>query len=97
VTSSEIQGILSPIQIDGITIRYWKMYPFALNSLDNLPKLQLITQIPYVGASKMSIHGDTEKNLQESSSYSNGKSLHSNSSASSERVRQLILMQLWYL
>ncbi|XP_066366539.1 beta-galactosidase 8 [Miscanthus floridulus] len=66
------KGILSPIQIDGITIRHWKMYPLALNSLDNLPKLQLITQIPYVGASKMSIHGDSEKNLQESSSYSNG-------------------------
>lgn len=65
------KGILSPIQIDGITLRHWKMYPLALNSLDILPKLQLITQIPYAGASKMSIHGDSEKILQESSCCSN--------------------------
>lgn len=97
VTSFEIQGILSPIQIDGITLRHWKMYPLALSSLDILPKLQLITQIPYAGASKMSIHGDSEKILQESSCCSNGNSLHSNSFASSERVRRLILMQLWSL
>uniref|UniRef100_A0A804Q3A4 beta-galactosidase n=1 Tax=Zea mays TaxID=4577 RepID=A0A804Q3A4_MAIZE len=65
------KGILSPIQIDGITLRHWKMYPLALNSLDILPKLQLITQIPYAGASKMSIHGDSEKILQDSSCCSN--------------------------
>lgn len=65
------KGILSPIQIDGITLRHWKMYPLALSSLDILPKLQLITQIPYAGASKMSIHGDSEKILQDSSCCSN--------------------------
>lgn len=63
------KGILSPIQIDGITLRHWKMYPLALNSLDILPKLQLITQIPYAGASKMSIRGDSI--LQDSSCCSN--------------------------
>lgn len=87
VTTFEIQGILSPIQIDGITLRHWKMYPLTLNSLDSLPKLQLIMQLPYVGASKVSIHGDSEMNLQELSCYSNGKSLYSNSSASHERAR----------
>jgi beta-galactosidase len=49
------------------------MYPLTFNSMDNLPKLQLITQMPDVGDSKVSIvHGDSEKKLQESSFYSNG-------------------------
>ncbi|KAJ1263835.1 hypothetical protein BS78_09G217200 [Paspalum vaginatum] len=65
------KGILSPIQIDGVTLRHWKMYPLTFNSLDKLPKLQLITQMPDVGVSKMSIHGDSEKKLQESSFSSN--------------------------
>ncbi|CAL4902048.1 unnamed protein product [Urochloa decumbens] len=66
------KGILSPIQIDGITLRHWKMYPLTFNSLDNLPKIQLITQMPDVRASKVSIiHGHSEKKLQESSFYSN--------------------------
>ncbi|OEL35585.1 Beta-galactosidase 8 [Dichanthelium oligosanthes] len=66
------KGILSPVQIDGITLCHWKMYPLTFNSLDNLPKLQLISQMPDFRASKVSIiHGDSEKKLQESSLYSN--------------------------
>ncbi|CAN6359341.1 unnamed protein product [Urochloa humidicola] len=66
------KGILSPIQIDGITLRHWKMYPLTFNSLDNLPKLQLVTQMPDAWASKVPvIHGHSEKKLQESSFYSN--------------------------
>ncbi|KAL6618872.1 hypothetical protein ACP70R_034011 [Stipagrostis hirtigluma subsp. patula] len=42
------KGILSPVHIDGITLRNWKMYPLSFNVLDNLPKLQLITQMPDV-------------------------------------------------
>ncbi|RLM98017.1 hypothetical protein C2845_PM06G00660 [Panicum miliaceum] len=66
------KGILSPIQLDGITLCHWKMYPLTFSSLDNLPKLQLITQMPDVRASKESvIHGHSEKKLQESLFYSN--------------------------
>jgi beta-galactosidase len=71
----EMQGILSPVQLDGITLHHWKMYPLSLNALDNLPKLQLISQLPNVRASKVSVHGDSKKKLQELSLYSNGKSL----------------------
>ena len=82
--SFELQGILSPIQIDGVTLCHWKMYPLTFNSLDNLPKIQLVTQMPDVRASKVSIiHGHSEKKFQESSFYLNGKSPHSNNSASS--------------
>lgn len=69
------KGILSPIQIDGIALNYWKMYPLTFNSLDNLPKLQLITQMPDVGTSKMSIHGDSKNKLQKSSFYSNAEGI----------------------
>ena len=105
--SFEIQGILSPIQIDGVTLHHWKMYPLTFNSLDNLPKLQLITQMPDVRASKVSvIHGHSEKKFQESSFYLNGKSPHSNNSAScfpqkpktsasSKMFRRLICMHIW--
>ncbi|CAN6327462.1 unnamed protein product [Urochloa humidicola] len=66
------KGILSPIQIDGITLHHWKMYPLTFNSLDNLPKIQLITQMPDARATKVSIiHDHSEKKLQESSFYSN--------------------------
>jgi len=54
------------------------MYPLTFNSLDNLPKIQLVTQMPDVRASKVSIiHGHSEKKFQESSFYLNGKSPHS--------------------
>ncbi|PVH62072.1 hypothetical protein PAHAL_3G198700 [Panicum hallii] len=66
------KGILSPIQLDGITLCHWKMYPLTFSSLDNLPKLQLVTQMPDIRASKESvIHGHSEKKLQESLFYSN--------------------------
>lgn len=65
------KGILSTVQIDGITLHHWKMYPLSFNALDNLPKLQVITQMPDVRASVVSIHGDSEKKLQELSFYSN--------------------------
>jgi hypothetical protein len=82
------------------------MYPLTFSSLDNLPKLQLVTQMPDIRASKESvIHGHSEKKLQESLFYSNGKSPYSNNSASSfpqkpktsassEMVSHLICMQL---
>ncbi|TVU20442.1 hypothetical protein EJB05_36650 [Eragrostis curvula] len=62
------KGILSPVEIDGIALHHWKMYPLSFNALDNLPKLQLISQMPDVRASKVSVHGDSEKKL---SLYSN--------------------------
>jgi beta-galactosidase len=75
--SFEIQGILSPIQLDGITLCHWKMYPLTFSSLDNLPKLQLVTQMPDIRASKESvIHGHSEKKLQESLFYSNESNLN---------------------
>uniref|UniRef100_A0A0A9D3N5 BGAL17 n=1 Tax=Arundo donax TaxID=35708 RepID=A0A0A9D3N5_ARUDO len=87
------KGILSPVQIDGITLYHWKMYPLSFNAPGSLPKLKLITQIPDVRGSKASIHGDLEKKLQELPFYSDSKSLHSVNSASCEMNRQLIPMQ----
>jgi len=58
-------GILSPVQIDGSTLYHWKMYPIAFNSQDNLPKLQLITQMPGDRASEASINGGSEKEITE--------------------------------
>ncbi|KAK3138147.1 hypothetical protein QOZ80_5AG0365160 [Eleusine coracana subsp. coracana] len=65
------KGILSPVQIDGIALRHWKMYPLPFNAVDSLPKLQLIGQLPEVRASKASIHGDPKKKLQELPFYAN--------------------------
>ncbi|KAK3134968.1 hypothetical protein QOZ80_5BG0413010 [Eleusine coracana subsp. coracana] len=65
------KGILSPVQIDGSALHHWKMYPLPFNAVDNLPKLQLISQLPEVRASKASIHGDPKKKLQELPFYAN--------------------------
>ncbi|KAL6851717.1 hypothetical protein ACP4OV_020281 [Aristida adscensionis] len=64
------KGILSPVQIDDITLCHWRMYPLSFSALDKLPKLQLITQVPNITASKVSIHGDSQNKLRELSFYS---------------------------
>lgn len=66
------KGILSPVEIDGITLRHWKMYPISFNSLGNLSKSQLIMQMADARASKMSIHGDSQNKLRDLSFYLNG-------------------------
>jgi len=40
------------------------MYPSAFNSQENLPNLQLITQMPGDKASEAFINGGSEKKLQ---------------------------------
>ncbi|EMS49254.1 Beta-galactosidase 8 [Triticum urartu] len=68
------KGILSTVEIDGVTLHHWKMYPLSFNLLENLSKFQPIQQITDARASKVSSHGGSQNKLRDLSFYLNGKS-----------------------
>ncbi|CAM0954269.1 unnamed protein product [Alopecurus aequalis] len=65
------KGILSSVEIDGIILRHWKMYPLSFDAMDNLSKFQPIQQITKA-INSVPIHGDLQNKLQISSLYRNG-------------------------
>uniref|UniRef100_A0A452ZPD9 Uncharacterized protein n=1 Tax=Aegilops tauschii subsp. strangulata TaxID=200361 RepID=A0A452ZPD9_AEGTS len=65
------KGILSTVEIDGVTLHHWKMYPLSFNLLDNLSKFQPIQQITDARASKVSSHGGSQTKLRDLSFYLN--------------------------
>ncbi|VAH21963.1 unnamed protein product [Triticum turgidum subsp. durum] len=65
------KGILSTVEIDGVTLHHWRMYPLSFDLLDNIPKFQPIQQITDARARKVSIHGDSRNKLRDLSFYLN--------------------------
>jgi beta-galactosidase len=68
-----MQGILSSVEMDGITLLHWKMYPLSFDALGVLSKFQPIQQITNGRNNKVLIHGDAKNKLRASSFYRNGK------------------------
>ncbi|XP_006654711.1 beta-galactosidase 8 isoform X2 [Oryza brachyantha] len=65
------KGILSSVEIDGVILRHWKMYPILLTALSNLSEFQPLMQMTGDQASKVSIYGDSENMLHDVSFYLN--------------------------
>uniref|UniRef100_A0ACD5U0X7 Uncharacterized protein n=1 Tax=Avena sativa TaxID=4498 RepID=A0ACD5U0X7_AVESA len=66
------KGILSSVEIDGITLRHWKMYPLSFDAPGNLPKFQPIQQITNARNCEVPIHAYSQNKLRASSFYRNG-------------------------
>ncbi|XP_003568002.1 beta-galactosidase 8 isoform X1 [Brachypodium distachyon] len=67
----DLKGILSSVEIDGVTVRHWKMYPLSFDALGELSKFQPIQQITDARASKVPIHGYLQSKFRDSSFYQN--------------------------